>query len=173
MISDLKRRSVQYIGGVEMKYTSFETKFGMITVIGDENGIQVIHIETPESKRTLTLAADWQRDDFFFDEVKRQLVEYFDGQRKTFDVKLNPQGTVFQKRVWHALQAIPYGETRTYGEIAAAIEMSTASRAVGAANGRNPIPIIIPCHRVIGQNGKLTGFAFGLDMKRQLLGLEQ
>jgi methylated-DNA-[protein]-cysteine S-methyltransferase len=102
-----------------------------------------------------------------------QLAEYFDGKRKTFNLPLAPQGTVFQTKVWKALQNIPFGETRSYGEIAAAAGNPKASRAVGMANNRNPIVIIVPCHRVIGHNGSLTGFGGGIDLKRLLLELEQ
>jgi methylated-DNA-[protein]-cysteine S-methyltransferase len=161
------------MGGRKMRYTCFETPVGELTVIGDEAGIQTIYIETALNKRKLKMQKEWIRDDYFFESVHQQLEAYFSGTLRQFEVTLNPQGTPFQKRVWQALQEIPYGETRTYGEIAAIIGSPTASRAVGAANGKNPIPIIIPCHRVIGQNGKLTGFAFGLEMKSALLGLEQ
>lgn len=106
------------------------------------------------------------------DDVIRQLREYFTGKRKTFDVKLAPQGTTFQQDVWAALREIPYGETRSYRDIARMLGRPNATRAVGAANGANPIPIIIPCHRVIGANGALTGFGGGLAMKRHLLDLE-
>ena len=101
-----------------------------------------------------------------------QITEYFDGKRKQFDLPLNPRGTAFQKSAWDALQAIPYGETRSYKDIAVQINSPKACRAVGLANNRNPIPIIIPCHRVIGTNGSLTGYAGGLDVKRLLLDLE-
>ena len=102
----------------------------------------------------------------------RQLEEYFSGSRKSFDLPTNPHGTPFQRSVWAALCDIPYGKTRTYGEIAANIGNEKASRAVGMANNRNPIAIIIPCHRVIGANGKLVGYAGGLEVKRFLLELE-
>jgi methylated-DNA-[protein]-cysteine S-methyltransferase len=105
-------------------------------------------------------------------ETERQLAEYFAGQRKVFTVKLAFAGTVFQRRVWTALLTIPYGERRSYGEIAKQIGSPAAVRAVGAANGRNPISIIAPCHRVVGSTGKLTGFAGGLQVKAQLLALE-
>jgi methylated-DNA-[protein]-cysteine S-methyltransferase len=101
-----------------------------------------------------------------------QITEYFDGKRKTFDLPLNPQGTDFQLRVWKALQNIPYGETRSYADIAAITGNPKAYRAVGMANHHNPIPIIIPCHRVIGANGSLTGYAGGLELKQRLLNLE-
>ena len=102
----------------------------------------------------------------------KQLEEYFGGQRRIFDLPLNPQGTEFQKKVWSALEEIPYGETRSYKEIAVRVGNPAACRAVGMANNRNPIAIIIPCHRVIGANGDLTGYAGGLDIKRRLLAIE-
>ena len=106
-------------------------------------------------------------------ETERQLGEYFAGKRKTFSVALDMRGTRFQKNVWEALVAIPFGETRSYGQLAQQLGNPRASRAVGAANGRNPVSIIVPCHRVIGSSGKLTGFAGGLDIKARLLGLEK
>ncbi len=105
-------------------------------------------------------------------ETARQLREYFDGTRRSFDLPLAPRGTDFQKKVWLCLRQIPYGQTRTYGDIARLIGTPSASRAVGAANGKNPIPIIVPCHRVIGSNGTLTGFGGGLHNKVLLLSLE-
>ena len=106
-------------------------------------------------------------------EVEKQLKEYFKGKRTKFEIPLNPKGTEFMKKVWKELLKIPYGETRTYKEIAEKIDNSKASRAVGMANNKNPIPIIIPCHRVIGSNNKLVGYALGLDMKQYLLDLER
>ena len=106
-------------------------------------------------------------------EVEKQLKEYFKGKRTKFEIPLNPKGTEFMKKVWKELLNIPYGETRTYKEIAEKIGNSKASRAVGMANNKNPIPIIIPCHRVIGSNNKLVGYALGLDMKQYLLDLER
>jgi len=103
----------------------------------------------------------------------QQLAEYFDGSRKQFDLPLDFEGTIFQKSVWAALLRIPYGETRTYAQIAIEIGNPNATRAVGAANGKNPLSIIVPCHRVIGSSGGLTGFAGGLGIKRQLLDLER
>ena len=104
---------------------------------------------------------------------KNQLDEYFKGKRKTFDLPLAPKGTEFQKKVWDALRDIPYGETRTYGEIAETVGNSKAARAVGMANNRNPIAIIVPCHRVVGANGKLVGYAGGMEQKEKLLHLEK
>jgi methylated-DNA-[protein]-cysteine S-methyltransferase len=115
---------------------------------------------------------DWERDDTAFDDVASQLREYFAGSRRQFDLPLAFSGTPFQQSVWKELLAIPYGRTRSYQEIANAIGKPAATRAVGAANGANPIPIVVPCHRVIGANGSLTGFGGGLDVKRRLLALE-
>ena len=117
--------------------------------------------------------AGWEPDDGVFDDVVEQLDAYFSGELTTFDLKLDMAGTEFQRRVWAALQTIPYGETRSYGEIAAQIGSPSAFRAVGLANGRNPIGIIVPCHRVIGSSGSLTGYGGGLDRKRMLLDLEK
>ncbi len=106
------------------------------------------------------------------DRLASQLDEYFAGGRRSFDLPLDPVGTAFQREAWRALCAIPYGDTRTYGQQAVAIGRPRAVRAIGAANGRNPISIVVPCHRVVGANGSLTGFAGGLDVKRRLLELE-
>mgnify|MGYP000773019812 CR=1 FL=1 len=106
-------------------------------------------------------------------EAEEQLNEYFAGARREFDLPLAPKGTPFQKAVWAEMNKIPYGETRTYGQIAAQIGRPTACRAVGMANNRNPIVIVIPCHRVLGYDGKLTGYAGGLDIKERLLALEK
>lgn len=115
---------------------------------------------------------DAPRDDKRLTPVLRQLAEYFAGDRTDFDITLAPRGTPFQLDVWRTLQRIPYGQTRSYADIARSIGRPTATRAVGAANGANPIPIIIPCHRVIGSNGSLTGFGGGMGVKRRLLDLE-
>ncbi|MCI5679605.1 MAG: methylated-DNA--[protein]-cysteine S-methyltransferase [Bacteroidales bacterium] len=104
---------------------------------------------------------------------KQELDEFFEGKRKTFDLPLAPEGTAFQKRVWDALREIPYGETRTYKDIAIAVDSPKGFRAVGMANNKNPIAIMVPCHRVIGTNGKLVGYAAGMEIKTWLLALEQ
>ena len=111
-------------------------------------------------------------DDGGLPAVREQLAAYFAGELTTFDLPLDLRGTAFQQRVWTALRAIPYGETRTYGELAATLGAPSASRAVGLANGRNPISIVVPCHRVVGASGSLTGYAGGVDRKRALLDLE-
>ena len=117
--------------------------------------------------------ADWVPDDRAFPDAVEQLKAYFAGERTDFDLELSLAGSEFQRRVWQALLTIPYGETRSYGEIAEQIGASGAARAVGLANGRNPIAIIVPCHRVIGASGSLTGYGGGLDRKRTLLEMER
>ena len=114
----------------------------------------------------------WREDNTAFGNARAQLAEYFAGERRQFDVVLELTGTDWQRRVWSALRLIPYGETRSYGEIAQSVCTIRASRAVGLANARNPIAVIVPCHRVIGANGSLTGFGGGLERKRMLLDLE-
>jgi methylated-DNA-[protein]-cysteine S-methyltransferase len=116
--------------------------------------------------------ANWRRDDARFGEENRQIGEYFAGERTTFDFPLVLEGSSFERRVWEALQAIPYGTTITYGALAARLGAPGAARAVGAANGRNPIAIVVPCHRVIGARGTLTGYGGGLERKRALLAHE-
>jgi len=115
---------------------------------------------------------DWHRGDDAFGDIATQLGEYFAGSRRTFDLPLAPRGTPFQRSVWSVLQTIPYGQTWSYLQVARTIGKPSACRAVGAANGANPLPIIVPCHRVIGTNGALTGFGGGIDTKRRLLALE-
>ncbi len=117
--------------------------------------------------------ADWELNDRAFPDAVEQLEAYFAGELRQFDVRMEMAGTEFQRRVWAALREIPYGETRSYGEIAREIGSPTAFRAVGLANGRNPIAVIVPCHRVIGANGSLTGFGGGLGRKSTLLDLER
>lgn len=126
----------------------------------------------PTGRHAAVLRADWRRDDAAFDDVRGQLDEYFAGDRRDFDLTLDPAGTAFQRRVWAALADIPYGETTSYGRVAATIGSPSASRAVGLANGQNPISIVVGCHRVVGANGALTGYGGGLDAKRWLLAHE-
>jgi methylated-DNA-[protein]-cysteine S-methyltransferase len=126
----------------------------------------------PTGKHATAFRDDWQRDYTAFDDVRSQLDEYFAGERRAFDLPLNATGTAFQRQVWTALVAIPYGQTTSYGTLAASVSSPTASRAVGLANGKNPISIIVPCHRVIGADGSLTGYGGGLDAKRWLLSHE-
>lgn len=146
---------------------------GELTLVADEGGLAAILWENDKPDRVRLDALNEKPDHPVLVETERQLNEYFAGARRSFDVPLSFAGTDFQKRVWAALLAIPFGETRSYGEIADELGAPGASRAVGAANGRNPISIIAPCHRVVGSTGKLTGFAGGLEAKAFLLDLER
>jgi methylated-DNA-[protein]-cysteine S-methyltransferase len=123
-------------------------------------------------KNPIRINPQWIRDDEAFAEIRDQLEEYFAGERTTFDIPMHLEGTAFQRTVWHELTQIPYGETISYGELAKRIGRPDRARAVGTANGQNPIAVIVPCHRVIGANGKLVGYGGGLDNKRRLLELE-
>ncbi len=125
-----------------------------------------------DGRRTPTPDPGWVRDERALAPTRRQLDEYFAGERREFELELAPTGTPFQLSVWRALCAIPYGETASYGEVAAAVGQPGAARAVGGANNRNPIAIVVPCHRVIGAAGTLFGYGGGLDRKQQLLALE-
>ncbi len=147
-----------------MKYSIVDSPCGPLTVVVADTGVKEI------SYTPVDLGAHW-RETTDLDAVRR-LEEYFAGARTQFDLRLAPSGTPFQKSVWSALLDIPFGQTRSYGELARAIGRPTASRAVGAANGRNPISIVVPCHRVIGADGSLTGYAGGLERKQTLLALE-
>jgi len=154
-----------------MYYEIIESPIGPILLAGDEKGLK--HLNFLKGKKRIEIPSDWIEDKEFFREAARQLEAYFCGKLESFDLKTAPEGTDFQKSVWKALYEIPYGETRTYKEIAVSIGKQKAYRAVGLANNRNPIAIIIPCHRVIGSDGKLTGYASGLDIKEFLLKLEE
>lgn len=156
-----------------MYYTKFNTRFCKVILAGDEKGLAHLHLDTGEGRRQFEIQDSWAFDPDFFEDIKRQVLEYLDGKRKTFNVILNATGTQFQKKVWAQLCNIPYGTLVSYNDIAKKLDNSKASRAVGAANGKNPIPLIIPCHRVIGTNGSLTGFAHGLNIKKKLIDLER
>jgi methylated-DNA-[protein]-cysteine S-methyltransferase len=153
------------------KYCTYQSPIGTLMLVGTDGVLEQLHFpNSPEQKH---IAGDWQYDEACFSKVLRQLAEYFAGSRQVFDLELAPKGTEFQKRVWQELRKIPFGRTASYGEIAARIGNGKASRAVGMANSKNPIPIIVPCHRVIGKDGSLTGFGGGLEVKKQLLELEE
>lgn len=145
---------------------------GELKLVASERGLVAVLWENDDPKRVRFLPQVERPDNPILQEAERQLWEYFSGKRREFALTLEFVGTAFQKQVWAALVTIPYGETRSYGEIARQIGNPTAVRAVGAANGRNPLSIIAPCHRVIGTNGKLTGFAGGLQTKAFLLRIE-
>jgi methylated-DNA-[protein]-cysteine S-methyltransferase len=151
-------------------YTRMKSPVGTLLLAGDECGLRLVSFEN--SKRAAAVKPGWKPDDAPFVEVVRQLQAYFAGERKEFDLLLAPEGTDFQLDVWRNLRAILYGETITYGQLAERIGNPKAVRAVGLANACNPIPIIIPCHRVIGSDGSLTGFGGGLSNKKKLLDLE-
>jgi len=153
-------------------YRFLDTPIGGLLLARDEAGLRFIEFQKGR-RPPRQPATDWDQRDAEFDEVVKQLTDYFDGRRRRFDLPLAPEGTAFQQRVWRALLDIPYGETISYGELASRIGQRSASRAVGLANGSNPLPIVIPCHRVIGANGKLTGYGGGLPIKQQLLALER
>lgn len=154
-------------------YTTFKTIFCNIILVGDSDGICKLHLDTGEGKRQFCISDQWQLDDVMFTEAREQIEAYCRGELKQFTIPLKLEGTEFQKKVWRALCEIPMGETRTYGELAEYIGNKKASRAVGNANSKNPIPLLVPCHRVIGANGKLTGFAHGLAIKQKLLEFEE
>ena len=154
-------------------YTTMPSPVGELKLVASDTGLVAILWENDAPDRVRLGAMTEQPDHPVLIETERQLGAYFAGTLKAFTVPLDFQGTDFQKSVWAALRTIPFGETRSYGEIARQVGRPTAFRAVGAANGRNPISIIAPCHRVIGSNGALTGFAGGLAAKELLLGLEQ
>jgi len=151
-------------------YTTMKSPIGSLMLAGDERGLRLVHFMT--GRRPKSPQRDWTEDKTPFKEVVRQLEAYFDGKLKDFDLPLILDGTEFQLLVWNNLRKIPYGETISYGQLAKRIGSPDAARAVGLANGSNPIPIIIPCHRVIGSNGDLTGFGGGLPLKKKLLALE-
>jgi methylated-DNA-[protein]-cysteine S-methyltransferase len=153
-----------------IRYCYYESMVGRLLVAGDEYGLS--YISFMKRKHRITPEIDWREDQHFFSEPIRQLDLYFQGWLKQFTLKLAPQGTPFQLDVLRALQEVPYGETISYGALAKRIGRPNASRAVGGANARNPLPIVIPCHRVIGSDGNLVGFGGGLDIKKKLLDLE-
>ena len=160
-----------------MKYARAPTPLGELVLTASDSGLTGVYF--PPSRRggpplpTPLEGPDWVEDDgpasALLTRARRQLAEYFARTRTTFDVPLDPAGSAFQRRVWDALRAIPYGTTLSYSELARRLGDPRATRAVGAANARNPIPIIVPCHRVVGASGELTGFGGGLDRKRWLL----
>jgi methylated-DNA-[protein]-cysteine S-methyltransferase len=152
-------------------YAEVESPVGGLRLVGDGEKLRQVWFLAGRSKRAAQ--KEWVRDEMPFREVMRQLRAYFRGELKNFDVPLEMKGTEFQLSVWRELLKIPYGETASYLEIARRIGNEKAVRAVGLANGQNPIPIIVPCHRVIGSDGSLTGFGGGMENKKKLLELER
>jgi methylated-DNA-[protein]-cysteine S-methyltransferase len=152
-------------------HATFASPVGPLLLAADADGLRLIEFANP--RHPVAPEADWREgDNAVLRETRRQLEEYFAGTRRGFDLPLAPRGTTFQRTVWNALSALPYGITISYGELARRIGAPGAVRAVGAANGRNPLPIVVPCHRVIGADGSLTGFGGGLPIKQFLLRLE-
>ena len=152
-----------------MNYYRIDTPIGQLQLVSNGSSLQSIEFD---GRHSTVGDSDIRTMDSVITACARQLDEYFSGDRQHFDLPLGAQGTEFQHSVWSALSTIPYGELRSYKDIAQTIGRPKAVRAVGAANGRNPLPIVVPCHRVIGSNGTLTGFAGGLPLKTQLLTLE-
>ena len=156
-------------------FTRVPSPVGELVLAASGTALTGVYFSTSRHGPPPIERAAWMEDDGrgpageFLARTRQELAEYFAGTRRTFDVPLDPPGTAFQRRVWDALRAIPYGTTLSYSELARRLGDLQATRAVGAANGRNPIPIIVPCHRVVGANGALTGFGGGLDRKRWLL----
>jgi methylated-DNA-[protein]-cysteine S-methyltransferase len=153
-----------------MLYSTFDSPLGELLAVSDGNAVRGLHMQ--EGRTAITVRRGWEQSDEPFAALRTQLTEYFDGARTAFDVPLALAGSPFQRRVWHALQDIPYGETVSYGHVARRLGVPSAARAVGVANGQNPVCVIVPCHRVIGADGSLTGYGGGLDRKRLLLELE-
>jgi methylated-DNA-[protein]-cysteine S-methyltransferase len=152
-------------------YTQIESPVGPLLLVADDAGLR--RIEFVNGRNPARPDPQWHEDAEPLHETIRQLRAYFSGELENFDLSLAPQGTPFQLSVWNHLCEIPYGETISYGELARRLGNPNASRAVGLANGSNPIPVVIPCHRVIGSNGKLTGYGGGLPIKEKLLALER
>jgi methylated-DNA-[protein]-cysteine S-methyltransferase len=157
---------------MSLAYKIIESPIGKLKLVASDRGLVAILWENDSPRRVRLDEPVEEKQQPIILETEQQLGEYFSRKRKTFSIALDMRGTRFQKDVWEALLAIPFGETRSYGQLARLLGNPRATRAVGAANGRNPISIIVPCHRVIGSSGKLTGFAGGLETKAHLLDLE-
>ena len=154
-----------------IRYQHIDSPVGPLLLAADDDGLRLIEFESP--RHPMARGEDWQPgDNAVLAATRAQLEEYFAGTRRHFDLPLAPRGTEFQRNVWWTLAEIPYGRTISYAQLAARVDKPTATRAVGAANGRNPLPIVLPCHRVIGADGSLTGFGGGLPTKQFLLALE-
>ena len=148
-------------------YTSIDSPFGPVCLAGTKQGL--IRVDFQQGNRPVQPEPIWQEDTAALEDAKQQLHEYFQGQRRQFRLSVAPVGTPFQRRVWQELQGIPFGTTLTYRELAQRLGMPGAARAVGHANGRNPLAVVIPCHRLIGSDGQLRGYASGMSLKRLLL----
>ena len=155
-----------------MRWTWVETELGRLFVAGSERGLRLIDLHESSARERIARSPELVLDPAALEPAARQLQEYARGERRVFELELDLQGTEFELRVWNALRAIPWGETRTYGRIAAAIGEPGSARAVGRANGCNRVPIVVPCHRVVSSTG-LGGFSGGLEWKQRLLALER
>ena len=156
-------------------YSEIPSPFGIVSLCGTERGLTGVFMEAHRHRPSDQTRLGWQRADERFEAPRAQLAEYFAGERQTFDLPIDREavgGTPFQRRVWEELERVRYGTTVSYGELAGRLGQPAAVRAVGLANGRNPLSIIVPCHRVVGANGSLTGYGGGMDRKRWLLDLE-
>jgi methylated-DNA-[protein]-cysteine S-methyltransferase len=156
---------------IMQQYCYYDSPIGRLLLIGADGVLEALYF--PNEAKKPPIDEDRQYDETCFQTALRQLAEYFAGERQQFDLKIAPKGTPFQEKVWQELRRIPFGQTASYQEIAVRVGNAKACRAVGMANNKNPLPIIVPCHRVIGKDGSLTGFGGGLDIKKQLLELEQ
>jgi methylated-DNA-[protein]-cysteine S-methyltransferase len=155
-----------------LSYKEIDSPVGKLKLVASEDGLVAVLWEAERPNRVKLNAMNLDPSHPVLIEAERQFAEYFSGARKEFELPLDPRGTYFQKKVWQALREIPFGETRSYLDLARAIGSAKAVRAVGAANGKNPLSIVVPCHRVLGADGSLTGFAGGLKAKAKLLALE-
>ncbi len=154
-----------------LQYCVMHSPVGKVLLAGSREGLRLVSFQ--DGAHPIAPHPSWRYDEKPFRTAIRQFAEYFAGRRKTFSIKLHPEGTPFQHRVWQRLRTIPYGKTASYGQVARGIGKPHASRAVGAANGQNPLSIVIPCHRVIGSTGRLVGYGGGLGIKETLLSLER
>ena len=156
---------------MSVTHTTIDSPVGELTLVARDGSLTGVYF--PHHWYRPDAATFGDRDDAGFGEAKRQLAEYFDGDREQFDLPLDPRGDAFQHRVWELINRIPYGQTTTYGDLAKELGEGTLAKDVGAAVGRNPLSVIVPCHRVVGKDGSLTGYAGGLARKRFLLDLEE
>ncbi len=153
-----------------MRYTLFDTPLCPVLLAGNDGVLEYIGLQT--GIRSCSALHSWKRSDEQFAEARNQLLAYLNGGLREFSLPLKMNGTPFQKKVWNALLSIPYGEVVSYKDIADTLGVKNGARAVGMANAKNPLPLVVPCHRVIGADGKLTGYAYGLELKEKLLALE-
>jgi methylated-DNA-[protein]-cysteine S-methyltransferase len=167
----MEMKKSHHAPNIMRQYCYYQSPIGKLLLIGADGILESLHF--PNETTPTVIGEDRQYDETCFQPVLQQLSEYFAGSRQQFDLEITLEGTPFQKKVWQELRRIPFGQTASYQDIATRVGNAKACRAVGMANNKNPLPIIVPCHRVIGKNGSLTGFGGGLDIKKQLLDLEK